>query len=106
MAWDSLLTFNETGVTANLDGGALNVGSTGLVKVEVDVSKVAGTDQVLDVSIQDSPDAVNFENASGIISFTEADKKYLYFRTNKKYVRYSLQVSGTSPSFDVGIRMK
>jgi hypothetical protein len=106
LAWDSLLTFEELAVTATKNGENIEVNSTGVVETFIDVTAVSGTSPTLDIKLQESVDGVTFSDILDVPQFTAVDTHTVHFKTDKKYIRYVLTVTGTSPSFDLTIRMR
>jgi hypothetical protein len=106
LAWDSLLEFTETAVTASKNGSNINIGPTGIVETLIDITAVSGTSPTLKIKFQESEDGVSFNDLLDAPQLTAIGKDTVYFKTNKKYVRYVLTVTGTSPSFDFVIRMR
>jgi hypothetical protein len=106
LAWDSILTYVESAVTATKNGGNIDIGPTGIVEAFVDVSAHTGGDTTLDVKFQESDDGSAFNDILEVPTFLAVGDDTAYFRTDKKYVRYVATVAGTSPSFDFTIRMR
>jgi hypothetical protein len=106
MANDANLTFNEVAVTASKNGSNINIGPTGIVEAEVSVSNVSGTSPTMDLMFEDSNDGTIFEELVGVPQFTEAGKKSILLKSDKKYLRYALTIAGTSPSFDVTVKFQ
>jgi hypothetical protein len=106
MAWDSNLTFTETAVTASKNGSSIQVGVGSLFETFIDVTAISGTAPTLDIKFQESNDGTIFTDILSIPQFTTTGKKTAYIKTTKKYVRYVLTITGTSPSIDLTIRMR
>jgi hypothetical protein len=105
MAWDSTLSFSET-VTVNGNSTGLAVGPTGIVEIEIEVSGVSGTSPTLDIKFQDSDDNTTYVDHVIIPQITAAKTAKYYLKTNKKYIRYTKAVTGTSPSFNLEVRVR
>jgi hypothetical protein len=106
LAWDSSLTFNEAGVTASKNGANIDVGPTGLVEVNIDVTKHSAGDTSLDIKLQESDDGSAFNDILKAPTFLAVGEDTVNFQTEKRYIRYVATVAGTSPSFDFTIRMR
>lgn len=106
MAWDKLLTWSHTAVTANTNGSSVYVGSTGIAYIQFDVSNVSGTSPSLTIKLQESADGTTWNDVLSLPAMTAAGSARAYFQTSKQYVRYTFTVSGTSPSFDIAVHMR
>jgi hypothetical protein len=93
MTWDSLLTFTETdAVDKNSD--AIYVGSLPLSECLVKLTALTA-DCTLDITIEDSEDGETFAGLAQFLQFTAIGSKSIYIKTNKPYIRYVVNVTGT-----------
>lgn len=99
-------TFDGTGL--DLGAGSCGTPRRGLVARAV-VKTVAGTSPTLALKIQHSNDNTNWVDCATFdpSSVTAAAEAFCTFETNRRYVRASGTIGGTSPSFiltaDIGL---
>lgn len=92
--------------TTSTDGTGKALGPTGLVKVMIKVTAVAGTNPTLDLKIQDGPTSTPTTDRLGIPRITATGEYEGYFKSTQSYVRYSSTIGGTgSPSFTYSVHL-
>jgi hypothetical protein len=106
LAWDSLLTYTESAVTASKTGSNIELNAAGMVELDFDVTAVSGTAPTLDIKIQESADGATFTDVVSLPQVTAVKKINEAIKSDKKYIRYVLTVTGTSPSFDFTLKIR
>jgi hypothetical protein len=102
MTWDSLLTFTETNaVDKNSD--AIYVGSLPLSECLVKLTALTGT---LDLKIEDSEDGETFAGLAQFIQFSAIGSQTIYFKTDKPYIRYVIDVTGEGAKATFKLRIR
>lgn len=93
--------------TTSGDSGVLgdNYGLFSTLRVEVDVTAVAGTSPTLTVTVQDSLDGTNWNAVAATASLTAVGRTVLNVTTPfARRLRVAWAVGGTAPSFTFAVR--
>lgn len=101
---DSVALLDGT-VTASENGNAVEVSDFNGVLAYLNVTAVAGTTPSMTVTIQDSPDGVTWYDVSSFTAVTAAGTQRLVESNVGKYIRASIAVSGTTPSFTANVQV-
>jgi hypothetical protein len=104
--YDFLLKVVETKLTTSKATESFNGGKGTMLEVRVDVKNISGTDVNLKLLVQFSDDNVNFEDGSSKEYKAVKFNDKFYFHKPKQYHRFSLVLSGTSPSVDIELNQR
>lgn len=108
MAWDALMTYTEASVTATKNGNTIDLGAT-LMRLQgrLDVTAITGTTPTLTVKFQDSDDGTAWGDLIQLPQITAVTTDLPFaIRTKKRYLRYVMTISGTTPSVSMNLRLK
>ncbi len=103
---DSIALLNEA-ITAGLNSSALAVGDFNGVIAYLDVTSVSGTTPSMTVTMQDSPDGNTWYNipSGAFTAVTAAGTQRLLLSNCGQYIRASIAVTGTTPSFTTNLQV-
>jgi hypothetical protein len=108
MAWDALMTYAETNVSATKNSSTIDLVATSMqLHGRLDVTAITGTTPTLTVKFQDSDDGSAWADLVQLpqITAVTSDLKFA-LRTKKRYLRYVMTIGGTTPSVSMTLRLK
>lgn len=108
MAWDALMTYTETNVSATKNGSTIDLGATSMqLQGRLDVTAITGTSPTVVVKFQDSDDGTTWADLVQFPQITAVTSDLRFaLRTKKRYLRYVLTIGGTTPSVSLTLRLK
>lgn len=101
---DSVTLLNGA-ITASENGSAVEVNDFNGVLAYLNVTAISGTSPSMTVALQDSPDGVTWYNAAQFTAVTAVGTQRLVVANVGKYVRASVTLSGTTPSFTTNVQV-
>ncbi len=98
---DALLSYGESNVTTNTTSEVIHMPAVNECNILVETQGLEG-DAALSIKFEESDNGTDFTEVG---TFPVHESRYgILFAKRKNYVRYTLQVSGTSPSLTVAIK--
>lgn len=100
MIKDKLTLFKSAEKTSSSETGAIDVSNADEMSIYLDVTVASGTDETLDVTIQDSPDGVKWYDKESFTQATGVTGEAKRITNFGKFIRVKYVIGGTdTPTF-------